>query len=169
MISLQGTRTHDHAQPPKRATMQAACWDVSACLPDHVKVQVLNAWNEHVNRTVTNNQITLFGGERALIPTGWRFDIPEGYSVRLHPRSGLAWKHGITLANAEGVIDSDYTQETYVLLCNQTDTQHVIHHGDRVAQFEIVPVCEFTFAEQHEAPSVKTDRQGGFGSTGISS
>ena len=169
MILLQGTKTQNIAAPIRRATAQSACWDVSACLVDGDRVKVYNAWNEHGTRIVTEQQITLFGGERALVPTGWIFDIPAGFSMRLHPRSGLAWKQGITLANAEGVIDSDYVQETFVLLYNITDAQHVITHGDRIAQLEIVPVCEFVFNEQSQAPDVKTDRQGGFGSTGIQS
>ena len=169
MILLQGTRTNSQAVAPKRATAQAACWDVSACLMDGDRIQVYNAWNEYSPRVVTQQQFTLFGGERALVPTGWIWDIPAGYSMRLHPRSGLAWKQGITLANAEGVIDSDYIQETYVLLCNPTEAQHVISHGDRIAQMELMSVCEFVFTEQAEAPDVKTDRQGGFGSTGVSS
>jgi len=168
MILLQGTRTNAQAVTPKQATTQAACWDLSACLTDGDRVQVYSAWNEYTTRVVSQQQFTLFGGERALVPTGWIFDIPEGYSMRLHPRSGLAWKQGITLANAEGVIDSDYTQETFVLLYNSTETQHVINHGDRISQLEIVSVCEFAFNEQAQAPDVKTDRQGGFGSTGIS-
>lgn len=169
MILLQGTRTNAQAVLPKRATAQAACWDLSACLVDGDRIQVYNSWNEYATRIVNQQQVTLFGGERALIPTGWIFDIPESHSMRLHPRSGLAWKQGISLANAEGVIDSDYTQETFVLLCNTTEVQHVISHGDRISQMELVPVCEFAFNEQAEAPHVKTDRQGGFGSTGISS
>jgi dUTP pyrophosphatase len=167
MILLQGVKTQPQAVEIRRATAQSACWDVSACLVDGEKVQVQNTWNEYATRIVSNSQITLFGGERALVPTGWIFDIPTGFSMRLHPRSGSAWKQGISLANAEGVIDADYVQETFVLLINHTDVQHVISHGDRIAQLEITPVCDFVFNEQSQAPAVKTDRQGGFGSTGI--
>ena len=167
MILLQGVRTQPQAKPPRRATTESACWDVYACLVAGMKVQVNNEWNEHATRTVTDSQITLFGGERALIPTGWIFDIPLGHSVRLHPRSGLAWKQGVSLANSQGVIDSDYVEETFVCLYNMTEVQHVIHHGDRLAQMEITPVCDFVFREHDQTPAVKTDRQGGFGSTGI--
>lgn len=169
MIQIKGTKTQPLAQPIKRATSDSACWDVSACLTEGTKVQVYSMWNESDVRTVMEGQITLFGGERALIPTGWIFDIPRRYSMRLHPRSGLAWKQGMTLTNAQGVIDSDYVQETYVLIWNTTEVQVVIRHGDRIAQLEILPVLEFEFGEQSDAPDVKTDRQGGFGSTGISS
>jgi dUTP pyrophosphatase len=87
--------------------------------------------------------------------------------MRLHPRSGLAWKQGISLANAEGVIDADYIQETFVCVLNMTDVSHVIKHGDRIAQLELVPVWDLRFEEVDVAPSQKTDRQGGFGSTGV--
>lgn len=160
---------HASAVMPKRATAQSACWDVSACLMDGDRIQVYNAWNEYSTRIVSDQQFTLFGGERALIPTGWIFDIPVGCSMRLHPRSGLAWKQGISLANAEGVIDSDYTQETFVLLCNQTDKQNVISHGDRIAQFELVRDLEFSVTVLDQPPQQKTLRDGGFGSTGVQS
>jgi dUTP pyrophosphatase len=167
MMCLRARRSHANAVPPKRATQQAACWDVSACLQEDVKVQVMSAWNELHVRQTQEQQITLFGGERALIPTGWTFDIPSGYSLRIHPRSGLAWKQGISLANAEGVIDSDYIQQTFVLLWNTTEAPCVIRHGDRIAQLELVPVLEFQFEESESEILTKTDRQGGFGSTGL--
>jgi len=169
MILLRGWRTQPQAVQIQRATQASACWDVSACLVNDQKVNVITTWNEKHVRNVQEGQFTLFGGERALIPTGWIFDIPVSHSMRLHPRSGLAWKQGISLANAEGVIDSDYTQETFVCLVNLTDVSFVIQHGDRIAQLELVPVCDIAFVEAPEAPGQKTDRQGGFGSTGIQS
>lgn len=169
MLTLKGFKTKPQAVPVKRATTGSACWDLTACLTNTDKIQVIDSWNETRARVVQEGQFTLFGGERALMPTGWIFDIPDNHSIRIHPRSGMSWKQGICLANAEAVIDADYTQETFVLLWNTTEMQQVINHGDRIAQMELVPVYELQFEETTTPPQPKTDRQGGFGSTGVSS
>ena len=106
---------------------------------------------------------------RALIPTGMVFDTPVGYSGRIHPRSGLAWNHGITLINAEGVIDSDYREEVFIPLWNPTNIPFTISHGDRVAQIEFVkPYANIDYITYTEAKvKTKTNRKGGFGSTGV--
>ncbi len=103
------------------------------------------------------------------ISTGLILDIPVGYSVRIHPRSGLAYKKGITLLNAEGIIDSDYTDELKILLYNTSNMDFIIQHGDRIAQGELVKNLDYVIEECYNAPVQKTDRVGGFGSTGVSS
>lgn len=158
---------NEHAQTPTRATAQSACYDVYACLPEDTRVQVKNEFNEIQHRAVKDGLLSLFGGERALIPTGCVFDIPEGFCLRLHPRSGLSFKQGIALANAEGVIDSDYYHETFVALINHSDATFVVRHGDRIAQLELTPVVAINFQQLTAAPQAKTDRAGGFGSTGV--
>jgi dUTP pyrophosphatase len=94
-------------------------------------------------------------------------DIPQGYSVRLHARSGTSLKQGLVLANAEGVIDSDYVEEVFVMLHNISGNAVTINHGDRVAQAELVKNVEYSVEETPARPLPKTNRQGGFGSTGI--
>jgi dUTP pyrophosphatase len=104
-------------------------------------------------------------GARALITTGLRLAIPVGFEVQIRPRSGLALKYGITLANAPGTIDSDYRGPLGVILLNTGAKVFTIFHGDRVAQMVLAPVvqADFTLAMQLD----DTDRgQGGFGSTG---
>ena len=104
-------------------------------------------------------------GARALITTGLRLAIPVGFEVQIRPRSGLALKYGITLANAPGTIDSDYRGPLGVILLNTGAKVFTISHGDRVAQMVLAPVvqADFTLAMQLD----DTDRgQGGFGSTG---
>lgn len=107
---------------------------------------------------------------RALIPTGMVFSMPHGFSARLHPRSGLAWKHGINLINCEGVIDADYCEEVFVPLYNTTTMPFRFKHGDRIAQFEVTKPYStahyITFTEA-TPQSQKTNRKGGFGSTGV--
>jgi dUTP pyrophosphatase len=107
-------------------------------------------------------------GDRILVPTGLIFDIPERYSVRIHPRSGLSLKQGLVLANLEAVIDSDYVQETFVLLANNSSVDQTINNGDRIAQAEMIKSEEYILWEIFDAPIQKTDRAGGLGSTGIS-
>ena len=105
-------------------------------------------------------------GARVKIPTGIAVEIPYRHIAGLvFPRSGLAAKHGISLANAVGVIDSDYKGEIIVAVLNQGEREYVIHPGERVAQIVFVPVFKVTFQEVDELDD--TDRGvGGFGSTG---
>ena len=103
-----------------------------------------------------------------MVETGLIFDIPIGYSIRIHPRSGLAFKKGITLLNAEGIIDSDYTDELKILLYNTSNIDFFVHQGDRIAQGELVKNLDYTIEECYTAPAKKTNRIGGFGSTGVS-
>jgi dUTP pyrophosphatase len=104
-------------------------------------------------------------GMRALIPTGLRMAIPIGFEVQIRPRSGLALKHGITLANALGTIDSDYRGALGVILLNTGAEAFTVCHGDRIAQMVVAPVVQATFMTVTQLD--ETDRgQGGFGSTG---
>lgn len=102
---------------------------------------------------------------RALIPTGLIFDIPDGFSIRLHSRSGHGWKNGVQLANSEGLIDYDYVQQTYVVLLNTADESLIVDRGDRIAQCEIVRTIKMDFFELKSYPERKLDRDGGLGST----
>ena len=103
---------------------------------------------------------------RVLVPTGIRVAIPEGYEMQIRPRSGLAVKFGITLANAPGTIDSDYRGEVKVLLANLGDEPFVIERGMRIAQMVIAPVTQVAVREAAQA-SETTRGAGGFGSTGV--
>ncbi|MEI2806681.1 dUTP diphosphatase [Albidovulum sp.] len=103
--------------------------------------------------------------ERRVVPTGLRIEIPEGYEVQIRPRSGLALKHGLSLPNTPGTIDSDYRGPLGVLLINLGAEPFVIGHGERIAQMVVAPVVQAEFAEA--AALGATDRgTGGFGSTG---
>lgn len=109
--------------------------------------------------------LTLSPYGRALIPTGLRLEIPQGFEVQVRPRSGLALKHGLTVANAPGTIDSDYRGELGVILINLGDQEFHISHGDRIAQMILAPVVQAVFTMVDEMS--ETDRgTGGFGSTG---
>lgn len=109
--------------------------------------------------------VTLDVGARALIPTGLRIAIPQGYEVQIRPRSGLALKHGISLPNSPGTIDSDYRGPLGVILINLGQEPFHIAHGERIAQMVVAPVVQVGFAVVDALDA--TDRgAGGFGSTG---
>ena len=103
--------------------------------------------------------------ERKLIPTGIFMELPHGYEAQVRPRSGLAYKHGITVANAPGTIDSDYRGELKVILVNISNENYTIHDGDRVAQLIL---AKHDLLEWQEVESlIETERgSGGFGHTG---
>ncbi|MFD1913873.1 dUTP diphosphatase [Halodurantibacterium flavum] len=109
--------------------------------------------------------VTLAPMGRAIIPTGLRLEIPAGHEVQIRPRSGLAAKHGITLANAPGTIDSDYRGPLGVILINLGAEPYTVHHGDRIAQMVVAPVVQARF-ELVEVLGETTRGSGGFGSTG---
>lgn len=109
--------------------------------------------------------LTVAPGERVLVPTGIAIALPWGYEGQVRPRSGLAFREGLTVANAPGTIDSDYRGEIQVLLVNLGDRPATIRRGDRIAQLVIAPIVRAIWNEAPALPA--TLRQaGGFGSTG---
>jgi len=109
--------------------------------------------------------LVLKPGQRELIPTGLRIELPEGFEAQIRPRSGLAVKQGITIVNAPGTIDSDYRGEIKVLLINLGHSDYTIKRGDRIAQMVICPVVTANFIIQESMNETLRSR-GGFGSTG---
>lgn len=111
--------------------------------------------------------LTINAGERTLVPTGFIFEIPQGFEVQIRPRSGLALKHGVTCLNTPGTIDSDYRGEVKIILANLGQEAFEITRGMRVAQMVVAPVVQ-AIVKEIDAIS-ETDRgDGGFGSTGTS-
>ncbi|MCB5201504.1 dUTP diphosphatase [Neorhizobium sp. T786] len=110
--------------------------------------------------------ITLAPGKRTLVPTGFVFEIPDGFEAQIRPRSGLAFKHGITCLNTPGTIDSDYRGEVKVLLVNLGEGDFAITRGMRIAQMVIAPVTQVRVEEAGSASATERGA-GGFGSTGI--
>ncbi len=131
---------------PRYETVGAAGADLCANLRDGVSV-------------------TLDPGSRALIPTGLSLAIPDGYEVQIRPRSGLALKHGLTLLNTPGTIDSDYRGPLGVIMVNLGDVMFEITHGMRIAQMVVAPVVQARF-DVVTALSETARGAGGFGSTG---
>ena len=110
--------------------------------------------------------ILLQPGKRALIPTGLTMALPAGFEAQIRPRSGLAYRHGVTMLNTPGTIDSDYRGEIKVLAVNLGEQPFRIEFGDRIAQMVIAPQLQATIREVAILPD--TERGGGgFGSTGV--
>ncbi len=105
-------------------------------------------------------------GKRALVPTGLIFEIPAGFEAQIRPRSGLAFKNGITCLNTPGTIDSDYRGEVQVLLINLGEEKFAIERGMRIAQMVLAPVVQAVVTET-ELATVTGRGAGGFGSTGL--
>jgi dUTP pyrophosphatase len=117
---------------------------------------------------VSRIDITLAPGERALVPTGIAIALPDGYVALVHPRSGLAIKHGVTMVNSPGTVDAGYRGELQVILINHDRSESVsFKRGDRIAQLVIQKVERAEFVEVQDLPGSGRGT-GGFGSTGRS-
>jgi dUTP pyrophosphatase len=109
--------------------------------------------------------VVLQPGDRALIPTGIAMALPDGFEAQIRPRSGLAYKHGVTVLNSPGTIDADYRGDVGVLLINHGKEPFTVEDGMRVAQMVVAKYSQFEWNEVEDLSS--TDRgAGGFGSTG---
>ena len=117
-------------------------------------------------RANIESPITLHPMERTLLPTGIRIELPEGYEAQVRPRSGLALKHGITVLNTPGTIDSDYRGELKVLLVNLSNDDFVVNAGERVAQM-VIARHETATWEEVEVLDDTERGEGGYGHTGV--
>ena len=171
---LKFYRLNEKAQIPVFSTKQSACFDIHANLIDGGEIEYYQAIStKKLPRRIAfdinsnNTFIQLNNMERMLIPTGLIADIPPGFSIRLHSRSGLAFKQGVYLTNCEGVIDSDYVDPIFAMVTSLSNVPVKIYNGDRICQGELVRCEKYTLNESDEPPTQKTDREGGFGSTGV--
>ena len=108
--------------------------------------------------------LDLSPGQREMIPTGLAIALPVGYEAQIRPRSGLAWKNGVTLLNAPGTIDADYRGEIGVLMINHGDRTFVVRRGDRIAQMIVQRVCRVRWDVRTELNPTSRGK-GGFGHT----
>ena len=162
-------KTNSEVKDPIRATEGSACFDLHSFLPENSEVKAYLNNNEEVDkriRKVVNGKVQINPHERVLIPTGLIFDIQRGYSIRLYPRSSLALNNGLILANNVGIIDSDYVEPIFMMLGNISGYQQFVTNGVRICQAELVSEHPYVMMEIDERPGQKTDRDGGFGSTG---
>jgi dUTP pyrophosphatase len=138
---------HGHDLPlPAYESAGAAGMDLRAAVPE-------------------DRPLVLMPGRRALVPTGLVMEIPEGFEGQVRPRSGLAFKHGITCLNTPGTVDSDYRGEVKVLLVNLGDEEFSVTRGMRIAQIVFAAVAQMRTEERSLAGTTMRG-SGGFGSTG---
>lgn len=117
-------------------------------------------------RAAVGEPLILQPGERAMVPTGIRIAIPHGFEAQVRPRSGLAIRHGLSMVNTPGTIDSDYRGEVRVLLINHGQEPFTIRRGDRIAQMVFAPVVRAVWAVQQSLETTERG-DGGFGHTGV--
>lgn len=160
-------KVSEHAELPEYATEGSACFDLKACLNGIEKVRVYNPLNKELFIPVKKDKVSIPPWYRALIPTGLIFNLPSNTVMKLYARSGLALKSGVNLANNVAVIDSDYVEETFVMLLNISSNVIQISHGDRIAQAAIETAKTFVLEETKIRPQQKTSRVSGLGSTGV--
>jgi dUTP pyrophosphatase len=164
-------RLNDAAELPAFATEGSACFDLKVCITAETRLKTYSPHNKEIMVPAKPGsdgrvQTTLHPQFRTLIPTGLIFDIPKNHVLKVHPRSGMAVKYGIGLANSTGIIDSDYVEELFVPVYNMSDTPITIYHGDRIAQALLEETKQYVLVERKSRPEQKTERDGGIGSTG---
>ena len=167
MMRLECYRIHEDATLPKIATQGSACFDVHAYIKPTIPVTVYGMDNKKEEVLPLDGRIPLEPGDRVLVPTGIIFKIPFGVSMRLHTRSSISLKKGLIMTNGEGIIDSDYHHETFVMLYNASADTVYIEDNERVAQGELLENNFVDVWETFEQPGQTTERVGGFGSTGV--
>lgn len=187
MITLNVYRLRDDLEMPSYGTSMANCFDLSF-QPTTDHVTGYDKYNNPITQKVNNfGEISIYPGDRLLIPTGLIFKIERyvtiekfsdivdnlseiplnNYSIRLHPRSGLSLKRGLVLANSEGIVDVDYQEQVFVLLTNISQMGQTIRAGERIAQAEVTCNEQVNFLVLSKAPEKHSERAGGFGSTGV--
>lgn len=145
MPNVKVKRLKAEAKVPQYMSTGASGCDVFACLESSMEIAP---------------------GQRAAVPTGLAVEVPPGYEIQVRPRSGFAFKKGLTVVNAPGTIDSDYRGEVMVLVINLGQERVTLAPGDRIAQFVLQKVETIAWEEASELAST-TREAGGFGSTGF--
>lgn len=145
-VTIKWKKLHANAQVPQAATVGAACFDITATI---------------------NEDIILKAGDFTAISTGLAVEVPVGYELQIRARSGLAFKHGLTLVNGIGTIDSDYRGEIKVIVALLGKNDLIIKNGDRICQALVSPVLNVNHEVVNELSSTERGA-GGFGSTGVS-
>lgn len=171
-MELKIFKLHKTVPDTKYGSSNAACFDISAFIQFQSSVIAYTKNNglvEILSSIDAENKsyIDIPSEWRVLIPTGMIFDISENHSVKIYPRSGISTRIGLNLINCVGIIDSDYVEEVFIPIYNNSQQKLRLFSGDRIAQAELVQNNKLLFQYINERPEKKGDRCGGFGSTGI--
>ena len=161
---LEVYKMYEDVSLPKKATAGSACFDFESYLIEGQELKAKDCLFKQ--NIVKDGKVIIAPLGRMLIPTGLIADIPQNHSLRIHPRSGLAFKMGLALANQEGIIDDDYKEEIFIAIINLSGEHQTITNHMRIAQGELVAHQMYRIIETSNKPARTTDRSGGFGSTG---
>jgi dUTP pyrophosphatase len=164
MVELKFKNLDRDNPDPSFATQGSACFDLRVSFRDNTEIQTFPRTMEVYPE---NKSLYITPSTRYLIPTGLILNIPEGYHVQVNIRSGTALKQGLELVNATGIIDSDYTKEIFLIVRNTSSFNVVLNQGDRIAQARLVKNIPTSLVKTDYIPEQKTDRVGGFNSTGV--
>lgn len=158
---LKLKRLTETATMPTKAHKTDACFDIYADCPNDTYETI----EDEFGMIESGSGICIYPGESVTIHTGFATAIPDGYFAAVYPRSGMGIKRHLRLSNSTGIIDSGYRAEWLVSLYNDGDERQIIKHGDRIAQFTLLPVLDVELEDVEELDN--TDRGlGGLGSTG---
>jgi dUTP pyrophosphatase len=155
---------HDDVVPPDRATIGAAGYDIRAYLTGRSVVVISGGSGERGQIHINDGRLQLEPGDIALVPTGFKARVPDGFEAQVRIRSSMAFKRGFILPNAPGTIDADYPDEWLVMIKNDSQRTGQIEHGERIAQVVLHEFSTLSWTEGVVGRS--TDRTGGLGSTG---
>ncbi len=175
MLQLKYYKISPEVPDLKFATDGSACFDLTAFLQEGVKVKSFVNYRHHEGASEIEStpwiyplRAVIAPGERTLIPTGLIFDIPTGYELKVYVRGSTPLKKGLVLANSVGVVDEDYYHQTYLELLNVSDVNVSVNHGERLGQAQLRQTLKYELVKTDTPPTKKTQREGGFGSTGQS-
>jgi dUTP pyrophosphatase len=168
-MKLEIFKMHPEVSTPKYGTTLSTCFDIEY-FPTEKVIKGYNQFNQEVYvRVQPDGGFYIYPGERLLVPTGLIFKLEcptRSFSLRFHPRSGLALKRGLVLANSEGVVDIDYQEQAYAIILNSSKITQKIEYRERICQAEVVSNEPVEFVVVEEKPERHSERSGGFGSTG---
>ena len=170
-MELKIYKINDEVPDSIYGSVYSACFDISAHFSYQMKLDGYSKTNDKIEMTIAQNSdgrnyVEIPSEWRILVPTGLIFDIPITCSVRLYARSGISTKQGLNLINSVGIIDTDYVEQVYVPIYNNSLQKLRIYNGDRIAQAEMVVNSRPILHYINERPTSKSNRHGGFGSTG---
>lgn len=166
MNNLYLERNSETATLPTLATDMSACFDIYADIAGRT-ITVFDSFNSLSEQDMLFTDLIIPPNGRALVPTGFKMQPSEGFCIKFYPRSGNSIKRGLTQSNAVGIIDRDYPNETMVPIHNTSSVPMRIDHGERVAQLAISKVESTVIVEVDTLPIIESNREGGFGSTGL--
>ena len=165
MSTLFVEHVSKYALLPTKGTTHAAGFDIHCDIKGRL-IQCFDPDNQPYSVFTDTEDLYIPPMHRVLVPTGWKMRCAEDHCIKFLPRSGLSLKAGIAMVNSVGLIDADYSNETGLILTNLSDVPFRVIHNDRLGQLLVEEVLNTRLVEVDELPSIESNREGGFGSSG---